>query len=334
MKLSVIIATRNRAHAIADSLDSIAASLGNAAPINAEIVVIDNGSRDATSKAVEQWAAGCPFPVRLVLEPRPGLSVARNRALRTAQGGLLVFTDDDCRLSKEYIRELLRYDASDVEPVLRGGSVELGDQTDLPITIRTTKTRQRFNRHTDPATHDSIVGHISGCNMAMRRTLVEKLGRFDERFGAGSKLESGEDSDYLFRAYLEGFTIEYVPDMTVFHYHGRKQKPVGYKLYRGYSIGTGAIYAKYFLRQPKLCLPFCWDVKKSIKEVFSGKNLFFPIIGFSFKHKVAYAALGAIKYFLFCCAPDRGQPSLKLWRAGRRSEKLAPRNRPHGALES
>jgi GT2 family glycosyltransferase len=298
MKLSVIIATRNRAHAIAESLDSIAASLANAAPIDAEIVVIDNGSRDATSKAVEQWAVGCQFPVRLAVEPRPGLSVARNRALRTAQGELLVFTDDDCRLSKQYISELLRYDASDIEPVLRGGSVELGDQTDLPITIRTTKTRQRFNRHTDPATHDSIVGHISGCNMAMRRALVEKLGCFDERFGAGSKLESGEDSDYLFRAYLEGFTLEYVPDMTVFHYHGRKQKPVGYKLYRGYSIGTGAIYAKYLFRQPKLCLPFCWDLKKSIREIVSGKNLFYPIIGFSFKHKVVYAAFGAIKYFL------------------------------------
>jgi glycosyltransferase involved in cell wall biosynthesis len=186
MKLSVIIATRNRAHAIAESLDSIAASLANAAPIDAEIVVVDNGSRDATSKAVEQWAAGCPFPVRLVMEPRPGLSVARNRALRTAQGELLAFTDDDCRLSKEYVSELLRYDASDIEPVLRGGSVELGDHTDLPITIRTTATNQRFNRHTDPATHDAIVGHISGCNMAMRRALVEKLGSFDERFGAGS----------------------------------------------------------------------------------------------------------------------------------------------------
>jgi glycosyltransferase involved in cell wall biosynthesis len=297
MKLSVIIATRNRAHAIAESLDSIAASLANAASVDAEIVVVDNGSRDATSKAVEQWATGCPFPVRLVMEPRPGLSVARNRALGTAQGELLVFTDDDCRLSKEYISELLRYDASDIEPVLRGGSVELGDKTDLPITIRTTATHERFNRQTDPATHDAIVGHISGCNMAMRRALIEKLGPFDERFGAGSKLESGEDSDYLFRAYLEGFTLEYVPDMTVFHYHGRKQKPVGYKLYRGYSIGTGAIYAKYVFRQPKLCLPFCWDVKKSIKEVFSGKNLFYPIIGFSFKHKVAYTAFGAVKYF-------------------------------------
>jgi glycosyltransferase involved in cell wall biosynthesis len=306
MKLSVIIATRNRAHAIAESLDSIATSLANAAPIDAEIVVIDNGSRDATSNAVEQWAIGCPFPVRLVVEPRPGLSVARNRALRTAQGELLVFTDDDCRLSKQYISELLRYDTSDIEPVLRGGSVELGDQTDLPITIRTTKTRQRFNRHTDPATHDSIVGHISGCNMAMRRALVEKLGLFDERFGAGSKLESGEDSDYLFRAYLAGFTLEYVPDMTVFHYHGRK-------LYRGYSVGTGAIYAKYLLRQPKLCLPFCWDVKKSINEILSGKNLFYPVIGFSFKHKVAYGALGAMKYFFISlrARPWPAEPSAR-----------------------
>jgi GT2 family glycosyltransferase len=149
--------------------------------------------------------------------------------------------------------------------------------------------------------------------MAMRRGLVEKLGPFDERFGAGSKLESGEDSDYLFRAYLAGFTLEYVPDMTVFHYHGRKQKPVGYKLYRGYSIGTGAIYAKYLFRQPKLCLPFCWDVKKSINEIVSGKNLFYPIIGFSFKHKVAYAALGAIKYFLISlrARPWPPQPSAR-----------------------
>ena len=41
MELSVSVATRNRAHAIADSLDS--ASLANAAPLDAEIVVVDNG---------------------------------------------------------------------------------------------------------------------------------------------------------------------------------------------------------------------------------------------------------------------------------------------------
>ena len=298
MKLSVIVATRNRAHAITECLDSIAASLANAAPLDAEMVVVDNGSQDATSRIVEQWATGCAFPVRLLVEPKAGLSVARNRALRSAQGELLVFTDDDCRLSKEYVTDLLRHDAADTEPVLRGGRVELGDQTDLPITIRTTAARQRLNRRTNPATHDCIVGQINGCNMTMRRALFEKLGPFDERFGVGSSIESGEDSDYLFRAYLAGFTLEYVPDMTVFHYHGRKQKPVGYKLYRAYSIGTGAIYAKYLFKQPNLCLPFYWDIKKSIREIVSGTNLFYPVIGFSFKHKVAYAVLGAVRYLL------------------------------------
>jgi glycosyltransferase involved in cell wall biosynthesis len=298
MKLSVIVSTRNRAHAITGCLDSIAASLAKAAPLDAEIVVVDNGSQDATSRIVEQWATGITFPVRLLVEPRAGLSFARNRALRTAQGELLVFTDDDCRLSEEYVNDLLVHDAADTEPVLRGGRVELGDHTDLPITIKTTTTRERLNRRTNPVTNDCIVGQINGCNMTMRRALVDKLGPFDERFGAGSSLESSEDSDYLFRAYLAGFTLEYVPDMTVFHYHGRKQKPVGYKLYRAYSIGTGAMYAKYLFKQPNLCLPFYWDIKKSIKEIVSGRNLFYPIIGFSFKHKVAYTVLGAMKYLL------------------------------------
>ena len=141
--------------------------------------------------------------------------------------------------------------------------------------------------------------------MTMRRALVDKLGPFDERFGTGSSIESNEDTDYLFRAYLEGFTLEYVPDMTVFHYHGRKQKSAGYKLYRSYSIGTGAIYAKYLFKHPNLCLPFYWDIKKSIKEIVFRTNLFYPVIDFSFKHKVAYAVLGAVRYFLVSRRPEQ-----------------------------
>jgi hypothetical protein len=44
MRLSVVVATRDRAHAIAGCLDSIAAALANAAPLDAEIVVVDNAS--------------------------------------------------------------------------------------------------------------------------------------------------------------------------------------------------------------------------------------------------------------------------------------------------
>jgi GT2 family glycosyltransferase len=300
MKLSVIVATRNRGAHIRPCLESIAAALAKAkaVPLDAEIVVVNNGSTDNTSEIVKGWASACPFTVCLAYEPRPGLSCARNQSLRSAQGELLAFTDDDCRLSIDYVNDLLRHDASDGdELVVRGGRVELGNSMDLPITINTTTVRQRFNQRTNPVTDDTIIGQISGCNMTMRRAVAQRLGPFDERFGAGASIPSAEDADYHIRAYLADITLEYVPDMTVFHHHGRKQKAVGYKLHRQYAIGVGALYAKYIFHQPNLCRPFWWDIKKATKEIATGTNLFYPVVGFSFKHKVAYGVLGAVKYF-------------------------------------
>jgi glycosyltransferase involved in cell wall biosynthesis len=72
VKLSVIIATRNRAAAIVER----------------------NG------------ATGSPFPVRLLSEPKAGWSRAHNRALRAAQGQLLAITDDDCHFSRDYVNKL------------------------------------------------------------------------------------------------------------------------------------------------------------------------------------------------------------------------------------
>jgi glycosyltransferase involved in cell wall biosynthesis len=303
MMLSVLVATRNRADAIAGCLDSISASLASAAPLDAEIVIVDNGSGDETSAIVKQRATTIPFPVRLLFEPRVGISVARNLALRMAKGELLAITDDDCRLCKEYVSQLLHHDASDGEElVLRGGRIELGDPTDLPLTIKTTPTPLRFNRRMNPAMNptrrDTIIGQFSSCNMTMRRTVFERLGLFDERFGPGAIFEAAEDGDYLFRAYLADITLEYVPDMTVLHYHGRKQKPDGFKLMRSYSVGSGALYAKYFFKHPNLCRPVWWDVKAAAKEILSGSNTFFPIVGFSHKHRLAYTLAGAVKYFL------------------------------------
>jgi hypothetical protein len=60
---------------------------------------------------------------------------ALNRALRAAEGDLLTFTDDDCRLHNEHINDLLRHHGADMGLVLRDGRIELGDPTDLPLSI-------------------------------------------------------------------------------------------------------------------------------------------------------------------------------------------------------
>jgi GT2 family glycosyltransferase len=307
MKLSVIVGTRNRAHAIAGCLDSIAAAFAAVSPLDAEIVIVNNGSQDATSTIVEQWASGSSFPVQLLSEPKAGLSRAHNRALRAARGELLAFTDDDCRLSKDYVSDLLRHNAADTELVLRGGRIELGDPNDLPLTIKTTPDRIRWNRRMNSARHQPITGQIHGCNMTMRRALVEKLGPFDERFGPGAIIGSGGDSDYLFRAYLAGFSLEYVPDMTVVHHHGRKTSAEGRKLVRSYLIANGAEFAKHGWKHPDLCRPFYWDLKNAVREIITGTNTFLPAIGFSHRDKVAYAVRGALRY-LFMREDDTAPP--------------------------
>jgi glycosyltransferase involved in cell wall biosynthesis len=97
VKLSVIVATRNRAHAITGCLDSIAAAFAKAAPLDAEIVVVDNGSTDDTPEMIDAWARANNVPVQTLSEPRAGKARALNRALRAARGELFAFTDDDCR---------------------------------------------------------------------------------------------------------------------------------------------------------------------------------------------------------------------------------------------
>jgi glycosyltransferase involved in cell wall biosynthesis len=301
MKLAVIVCTRNRAYAILGCLQSIQDAIAKAISADAEIVVVDNGSTDGTADVVRNWANTSRYPVRLLSEPKEGLSRARNRALRSTAADLLAFTDDDCRLSTNYVVELLRYDADDTELVLRGGRVELGDPTDLPITINQTDVVMRWSLKQNSARHDRLCGPISGCNMVMRRSLAERLGPFDERFGAGAIIPSAEDTDYNFRAYLAGAVLECVPDMTVFHHHGRNTLAAAKKLLIDYEIGNGALYARYFFKHPNLCRPFYWSCRDALRELITGTNAFLPDIGISEMDRVRANLRGAARY-LFASA--------------------------------
>ncbi|MCB9988470.1 MAG: glycosyltransferase [Rhodospirillales bacterium] len=296
MKISVIICTRNRAHAITPCLDSVAAALGKAQPVTAEIVVVDNGSTDDTSARVKEWAKDQTFPVNLVTEPRPGLSCARNCALRTAQGDILVWTDDDCRMDPDYIIDALRHDAADSGLVLRGGRVELGNPGDLPLSIKTAKDIQRWRKNDPDSQHEHFGNAIVGCNMVMRKEVARTLGDFDERLGAGTKIPGGEDLDYIYRAYLADILIEYVPDMVVHHFHGRTQYEEGKKLLQGYFIGDGALYAKYMFSAPQLCRNFFIDTKKTIKDILTGQDRHFKVLKFSYKQRTVCNIKG---FFLF-----------------------------------
>lgn len=296
--ISVIICTHNRSTALGPCLTSVAASIANVADADAEILVVDNNSTDDTQFVLKAWAARHPeCNLRVVFEPQKGLSQARNCGLRYAKGDLLLMIDDDCIMAPSYISVAISHDVLDTAPVLRGGSVFLGDPTDQPLTIKTELEHRFWTKERNSARQENLGNTLLGCNMMMRRALVDAIGFFDPKLGAGSNIPGGEDTDYIFRAYIAGFKIEYAPDLQIHHHHGRKKKEDGYNLFKNYSIGGGALYAKYIFSHPNICRQFYWDLKKLPGEWISKENRFMPEYDFTMSDKVKYGLKGMYFYW-------------------------------------
>jgi glycosyltransferase involved in cell wall biosynthesis len=119
----------------ADRLPEVLAALAqqSLAPETWEILLVDNGSTDATKKVFSAFAGGHPhINCNYQFEPEPGQSAARRRAMAEARGGWLCFVDDDNVLDLNYLSESLRFIADKPHlGVLGGRSVERID-TPMP----------------------------------------------------------------------------------------------------------------------------------------------------------------------------------------------------------
>lgn len=237
LDVSLIICTRNRASQLTACLEEVKRLQFEGAW---EIVVVDNGSTDGTSAVIDAAAPDMPAPLVKVLEPKPGLGLARNAGIAAARGRIIIFTDDDCYVSPDFVREAVRaFDDPDVGYAT--GRVELFDPTDAPVTVNPSRTPRRYPAH-EFLHSDGIIG----ANLAFRRQVLDELGGFDMLMGAGTIFAS-EDVDAAARAGSLGWVGVYRPEMVVAHHHGRKAEDVP-KLYKSYDIGRGAYIMKYLLR--------------------------------------------------------------------------------------
>lgn len=266
--VSVLVCTRNRSPALAQLLESLT-RLCVPGDLSWELVVVDNGSTDATALLLDSFA--CRLPLRRIFEARKGLSRARNAGLAAARGAILAFTDDDCIPSPDWLSAIVREFEQCPELAGIGGRVELHDPRDCPVTIRTSRTREALTgAHQLPAL-------MVGCNMAFRRTTVDAVGEFDVTLGAGTPAGSAEDTDYLYRALLLGLRIEYVPDVLVAHNHGRRRAEEVAQLKRSYARGRGALLTKYLLRADRgmACCAYydlCWNGGELVRALRSRRS--------------------------------------------------------------
>jgi glycosyltransferase involved in cell wall biosynthesis len=248
---SIAICTRERP----EDLTACLASVTNLPDQGQEILVIDNAPRtEATRKVVEEFPG-----VRYIREDRPGLDVARNRALREARHDVVAFTDDDARADREWLRALSRNFADPLVLCVTGLTLAAELETPAQESFeRQSPFGRGFTRRVFDATNHNPLqaGPMgAGVNMAVRREeVLRRLNGFDDALDAGTPTQSGGDHDLFTRVLSAGFRIVYDPAAVVWHRHRREWRDLR-KTLQGYGTGVYAAWTKGLLVDGEFTVP-------------------------------------------------------------------------------
>jgi len=213
------------------------------------VIVVDTPDESGNAREACETTS-LPWPVRYVVEPRRGLTYARNRAV--AESGavdFVAFIDDDEIPSAEWLDELLWTQAEFKADVVAGpvfpryapevaGWIRAGDFfTSLP---RATGTRCR-----SCATHNALAG----------TQVFTKVPSFDDSFA----LSGAEDTDFFLRVARAGYKIVWSQEAMVFEYVSAARGTVAWILRREYQTGNGWVFCEAVLdgRLRTRLLRFC-----------------------------------------------------------------------------
>jgi GT2 family glycosyltransferase len=199
-RVSVVVCAYDAADTLADCLTS----LGKLTYPDVEVIVVDDGSLDATAEIARSYPR-----VRILDQPRGGLSAARNAGLAAATGEIIAYTDADCRVDPDWLTYL-------VQPFLTSDVVGVGGPNLVPTDDPW--VAQCVARAPGGPTHvmldDRIAEHVPGCNMAFRRDALLAIDGFNPVY-----LRAGDDVDICWRLQAEKLEIGFAPSALVWHHH-------------------------------------------------------------------------------------------------------------------
>jgi GT2 family glycosyltransferase len=207
--LSVIIACRNGATTLRETLDGLAAQRWDKVW---EVVLADNGSTDGTIALFETFARAHPELAMRAVEAsaRPGQQHAMNAGIAAALAPAVAFCDADDVPGKGWLAAM--GDALAVHPIAAARMDFARLNVDWVARSRDGFQRDGLERL---AFLPSLV-HSGGGGLGLRKAVVESIGGFDPEY------RYLMDTEFCIRAQLAGFPIVFVPE-AVMHIRGRAE---------------------------------------------------------------------------------------------------------------
>lgn len=264
--VTIIICTRNRAADLEKTLASFA-SLCVPSDLPAELLIVDNGSTDATPEVARRCRLP-DIPVRYIPEPRPGQCHARNTGLAAARGQIILFTDDDVRVPPNWIEGMCRPIASGEGDAVAGGVVfptEL--ERRIPCRAGWFASTSEIPVHSP----DRFVG----ANMAFHRRILSHVPAFDTELGPGA-LGFGDETLFAMQTIQAGFRLVSRFEVAVEHHFGPTRLTRASMLDTAWRIGRSHAYIAYHWRHvsatwSKLHDAKCWAGLLGRRLIYSPK---------------------------------------------------------------
>jgi len=215
-EISVLLATRRRPTSLAATLRSLADM--DTTGLAWQLIVIDNDG-DAATQAAVRAEAHC-LPVTLLVEPIAGKNRALNRGLPHATGDLIVFTDDDVAVGRDWLRQLSEGAARWPAATLFGGRV----LPQWPDGCEPSPAHPFFDHayaiadFAHPEGRYSS-GYVYGSNMCIRSVVFAQGWRFDERLGPDGteRYVTGSETSLTVALERAGHLVVYLPLALVHH---------------------------------------------------------------------------------------------------------------------
>jgi glycosyltransferase involved in cell wall biosynthesis len=211
-----------------------------------ETLVVNNGGTDHTDQVIDSFVGR--LPIRRAMEPRRGLSNARNRAIDEARGDYIIWTDDDVVVDPGWLAAYADAFRCWPDAAIFGGRIVPKFEEPMPEWFRQSLSEfggmlaARDFKDGDMPLEIEAARPPFGPNMAVR-AVEQRRFRYDPALGLGpGQRRRGEETELMRRILKAGARGRWVPNAQVEHCMSLAQQTVAYLSEYFVTAGETAAY--------------------------------------------------------------------------------------------